>query len=48
MPGGMYKRAKPGVRKKTGSTLMNKKLRGAITDKEMAMMTARKKKKRVR
>ena len=48
MPGGMYKRAKPGVRKTTGSTMMNKKLRGAITDKEMAMMTTRKKKKRVR
>ena len=48
MPGGMYKRAKPGVRKTTGSTMMNKKLRGAITDKEAALMRARKKKKRVR
>ena len=47
----MYKRGRPGIKrmkKSPGSTMMTRKSRGAITDKEMAMMTAAKKKRRVR
>ena len=41
MPGGMYKRGRPGikrVKKSPGATMMTKKLKGALTDKEVQMM----------
>tara|TARA_A100001035_G_scaffold219501_1_gene179503 strand:+ start:1038 stop:1190 length:153 start_codon:yes stop_codon:yes gene_type:complete len=50
MPGGMYKMKRPGIKRKTGSAIMNKKLKGALTDKEVQMMmkSRMKRKRRVK